>query len=404
MVQALCLPYLKKQNVNHFQTDGVSLFRQHSPCLEGRQYVYKANTVIPGNNPLGIGYSYWFVNAADLPHSWSVPFSVNRVGLTDHVISIGAHQIAQICKSEAFKDTVVVTTCDSSYGCSRYLSPSQKVANLISLTRLRYGNKVYPQAPLGATGGAPQIYGEVAYLTHSTQTKTGVVKGEAYAKHQVSLYDGEATEYVRFEETTKRGKKLTIELRRYANYMMRSKHGFSMKETVFDVVAVRVYHSATGQRVFGHDLFMGVAGGQRSSMSLPEVFTAFRHRFDLEVSNRFEKQCLFLESFQTPDVSHLDNWVLVVQMAMWLLYVSSNEVGHSSKKWQTYSEPVVREDRLKTASQTKKGAERLFCSFDNRPFLPGKYKKGLGRKKGKTQPKRVRFSVVKKDKKAAKRG
>lgn len=164
-----------------------------------------------------------------------------------------------------------------------------------------------------------------------------------------------------------------------------------------------MYHSATGQRVFGHDLFMGVAGGQRSSMSLQEVFRAFRHRFDLEVSNRFQKQCLFLESFQTPDVSPLDNWVLVVQMAMWLLYISSGDVGHSSKKWQTYSEPVVGEDRLKTASQTKKGAERFFCSFDSRPFLPGKYKKGLGRKRGETQPKRVRFSVVKKGKRAIKR-
>ena len=126
-VQELCLPYFKKQKVNHFQTDGVSLFRQHSPCLEGRQYVYKANTVIPGNKPLGIGYSYSFVNAADLPHSWSLPFSVNRVGLTDNIVSMGADQIAQICKSEAFKDTVVVNSCDSGYGCSRYLSPSQKV-------------------------------------------------------------------------------------------------------------------------------------------------------------------------------------------------------------------------------------------------------------------------------------
>ena len=174
------------------------------------------------------------MNAADLPHSWSLPFSVNRVGLTDTIVSMGAQQIAQICQSESFKDAVVVNSCDSSYGCSRYLSPSQKVANLVSLTRLRYGNKVYPQAPLGGTGGAPRIYGEVAYLTHSTQTKTGAVKGEAYAKHQVSLYDGQATAYLRVEETTKQGKKITIELHRYANYMMRSKHGYSMKETVFD--------------------------------------------------------------------------------------------------------------------------------------------------------------------------
>lgn len=403
VIQALCLPYVKKQAVTHFQTDGVNLFRQHSPCLEGRHYVYKANNVIPGNKPLGIGYSYSFVNWADLPHSWSLPFGVNRVGATDHVVSMGARQITQIAQSDAFKETLVVNTCDSSYGCARYLSPTQGVANLVSLTRLRYGKKVYCKAASEPTGGAPAIYGAVAYLTQSTRIQTSLVKGKIYTKEQVCLYDGEPCAYLQLEETTNRGKKLRIELRRYSSCLMRSKPGFSMKETVFDVVAVKVLDAQTGQRFFGHDLFIGVCGQCRSSLSLLAVFKSYRHRFDLEVSNRFQKQCLLLDSFQTPVVSHLDNWVLVVGLAMWLLYISSGEVDACAKKWQKYSDKVVGEGGLKTASQTRKGAERLFCGFDSKPFLPGKYQKGLGRKKGATQVRRPRYLVVKKGRKVPKR-
>jgi hypothetical protein len=50
------LKYFPVKARNYFQTDVVNLFRQYSPCLKGRQYRHKANQVIAGNQPLGIGY------------------------------------------------------------------------------------------------------------------------------------------------------------------------------------------------------------------------------------------------------------------------------------------------------------------------------------------------------------
>lgn len=45
-VQDLCLQYFPIRASYDFQTDGVSLMREYSPCLKEREYVYKANNVI----------------------------------------------------------------------------------------------------------------------------------------------------------------------------------------------------------------------------------------------------------------------------------------------------------------------------------------------------------------------
>lgn len=122
----------------------------------------------------------------------------------------------------------------------------------------------------------------------------------------------------------------------------------------------------------------------------------FRHRFDLEVTNRLLKQNLKLQKYQTPDVQHLDNWMLVVQQAIWLLFAASPEVAQVSAKWQKYAERVVPEGVRKTAAQTHKASERLFLTFAKEPFMPQKCEKGVGRRVGAKQTKRASYQVVKK--------
>ncbi len=68
---------------------------------------------------------------------------------------------------------------------------------------------------------------------------------------------------------------------------------------------------------------------------------------------------------------------------MWLLFVSSKEVGKQCPKWQKYSQPVREESLPKTASQTKKGTGKLFLRFDKKLFLPQKSKKARAGKKDK---------------------
>jgi hypothetical protein len=177
---------------------------------------------------------------------------------------------------------------------------------------------------------------------------------------------------------------------------MRSKQGFRMKEIEFAVVGIRVFEKETGNRVFKHDVFVAAVGAEREKLSLEAVAEEFYQRFDLEVSNRLMKQRLFLESYQTPDARHLDNWNLLAQEALWLLWAASGEVEKVSRKWQRSSVPKAEKGGRETASQTRKGMERLILSFERAAFLPKKCQKGLGRSKGAFQVKRKEYEVVKK--------
>jgi hypothetical protein len=96
------LEYFPLASVNYFQSDVVNIFREHSPCLKGRQYRHKANTVIRGNKPLGIGYPLSSVNLADLASGWSLPFDLRRVKSNEDEVEVAAGQIRVICESEKF--------------------------------------------------------------------------------------------------------------------------------------------------------------------------------------------------------------------------------------------------------------------------------------------------------------
>ena len=391
------LKYFLICSVNHFQTDVVNIFRPYSPSLRDRQYRNKANNVIFGNKPLGIGYGLSIVNLADFASSWSLPFELQRVKSNEDEIEVGAAQIRAICESEKFKDALNINAADSSYGVAKYISRVNDIENLVNVLRIRHGNKIY-ESEVRESLGAPQIYGEKYYLIEETGEKTYNKKEKSYVVKQTSIYDKKAEESCEIEKVTRRGKELRIELKRWKRMKMRTKQGNSMKGVEFDVVGIRVYEKATNKRVFDHDVFLAIVGEERARLSLEECAEEFYHRFDLEVTNRFMKQNLFLEGYQTPDVQHVDNWNLLVQEAMWLLWAGSTETENVCEKWQKYSEPKEEKGGRKTASQTRKGLERLILTFEKERFLPKKCSafRGLGRKKGEKQELRKQYQVVKK--------
>jgi hypothetical protein len=389
------IKYFPLKTRNYLQTDVVNIFRQHSPCLQGRQYRHKANNVIVGNQPVGIGYPLSLVNIADFESSWSLPFDLHRVGSGEDEILEVVEQLKRICESEEFVQSLNINACDSSYGVAKYITKVNEIRNLVNVIRLRHGNKVC-LSDYQETNGAPQIYGTQYYLIESSGWKE-YKKGEKISrKYLTSMYEKETDEFAEIEKVTKKGKGLRIELRRWKQMKMRTKKGNSMKEVEFEIVGIRVLHRETGARVFKQDVFVAVVGERRQELSLEEIAEVFYHRFDLEVTNRFMKQNLFLESYQTPDLQHLDNWTLLVQEAMWLLWTASEEVENVCEKWQKYSSPKIEKGGRKTPSQTRKGLERLILNFEKEPYLPKKCKKGLGREKGQKFEPRKQYKVVKK--------
>jgi len=315
------LKYFPSRSRNHLQTDVVNIFRQHAPCLKGRQYRHQANNVIAGNQPLGIGYGFSFVNLGDFESSWSLPFDLRRIGSDEDEIEVAVEQIKAICESAEFWESLNINAADSSYGVAKYISQVNRISNLVNILRLRHGNKVF-ESDYQATGGAPQIYGSQYYLIEESGWKE-YKKGEKISrKYLTSIYEKEADDFAEIEKETKRGKPLRIELRRWKQMKMRTKSGKSMKEVEVEIVGIRVLQRETGERVFKQDVFVAVVGERRSELKIEEIAEVFYHRFDLEVTNRFLKQNLFLESYQTPDVQHLDNWTVIAQEAMWLLWAA----------------------------------------------------------------------------------
>jgi hypothetical protein len=269
------------------------------------------------------------------------------------------------------------------------------ISNLVNIIRLRHGNKVFESEYL-ETKGAPQIYGQQYYLIEASGWKEYRTKKKITRKYLTSIYEKQADEFAEIEKVTKKGKPLRIELRRWKQMKMRSKRGNSMKEVEFEIVGIRVLHRETGARIFKQDVFAAVAGARREELKIEEIAEVFYHRFDLEVTNRFLKQNLFLETYQTPDVQHLDNWTELATEAMWLLWTASEEVENVCEKWQQYSQPKVAKGGRQTPSQTRKGLERLILTFEQEKYLPKKCKKGLGREKGQKFEPRKRYKVVKK--------
>ena len=105
-----------------------------------------------------------------------------------------------------------------------------------------------------------------------------------------------------------------------------------------------------------------------------------------------------LNSFQTPVLQHLDNWLLIHQMTSWLLYTASDEAEFRPREWRKYlpkNKEVQNQTRL-SISQTRQAAQNLFLTFEPEPFMPLKSKKGKPRQKGQTQTKRKTYPVVKK--------
>ena len=404
-IQEMCMPYFDTSASSGYfllQTDTTPVCKPHSPTLKDRGYVAVPNTVIAGNKPLNIGYDISFVNLSDAESTWSLPLSVKRVSINQTTSECALEQLKALFAHPElpFCAELIINTLDSKYGNAPYLAPAYEHRQLVNVVRLRAGMKVYKYQPRSNTGGAPAVYDQKYYLNSESQSKT-YKHPKTKLPHEVfqrSIFESEADETSHFDAKTSKGRQLKITLWRYNNMMIRSKNGHNMKDKSFDLLICRVTDAQNGKRIFERDMYIALTGQRKSELPTRKGYSAYRHRYDIEPGFRFIKQHLMLEKFQTPDVEHFDNWLLILQLAYWLLYCASDEAHFRPKKWEKYlpkNKNAQDAPRL-SVTQVRKAAERLFLTFEQTPFKPVKSKKGKGRQKGQTQIIRKRYKVRKK--------
>lgn len=394
----LCLEYAPRSKRISLQTDATPIEKKYSSTLEERQYINIPNTIIKGNKPITVGYPLSSINLSG-ESKWSLPLIRSRVPLEETESTLAVKQLQSLIPKlcQELDCELVVNKTDSSYTHAAYLSPLYEEDNLVCISRFRYGSKVYTPAKGDNPSGAPKIYKDCFYLLKETRTVKGVVKktGKSFEKIQTTIHELPYDETLQFDAVTKKGKLLKIELYRWNDLKLRSKNGHCMKHKPFDLVGVQVTDAKTGKPLFKRQMFFGIFGKQKQQITTKESYEEYRGRYDIEPSFRFNKQNLFLDSYLCEGVQHLDNFFLVNQLANWLLYTAADDVQFIPRKWEmNKSAPIEKTEKLSIA-KTHRSAEKLFLTFDEKPFLPKPAKKG----KGHIKEKRSHFPVVKKPKK-----
>jgi hypothetical protein len=384
------------------------MLKEHSPCLEDRQYVPTSNNVIASNRALSIGYPVSALHLGAGEAQWCPPLALDRLGPKDDANEVAIKQIKALLEDKTlpFGQELCLLRADSSYGKAIFFSPLYELNNLAPIVRLRAGMKVWERAEDGEpSGGTRRIYGDKLYLIDHSGWKTYHKKGVAYQVWQEALCERPSDDWLEKQAVLRNGRAVVIDIRRWNNLLIRTKDGASMKDKPLDVLRIEVLDAQSRKPVFDRPLFVAVSGKQKNLLDTRLVQEQYRERYDVEPYYRFAKNRLLLDKLQTPVAEHLDPWLRIVQITSWLLFTARQEIGQiSCPVWQKYL-PVNKNARdkpnpLLTIAQTQKAIHLLFCTFDPAPFFPLKCKKGKGRKKGQTFPQRTRFKVVKKIKKS----
>ena len=335
---------------------------------------------------------------ANYPTPWNLPLDTQRVDLEVDKMEFAVNQLRDLLTEQNLpfgKAAKVVNAADSGYSSPAYICPLvEEFKNLLLIIRLRHGIKVYrPYTGEQKDKGKNKVYEEQAYyLQTSSKRKCYTPKTKEHFEKTVSpIFDLPTDDQTAYETKTKKGRELIVQLYRWNGLLLRGTRAYKMEDKPFDLICVRFVDKKTGQLIFNKDMYLSLWGKQRQSYDTKQTQIDYLRRFDIEGHNRFMKQQLLTDKYQTPEVKHLDAWLWTVQTTFWLLYAASTDVEIQVNPWEKYLESVKRaeqSDAPKSIALTRKGAKSLFSTFDLTSFAPQKSKNGKGRKKGETQTKR----------------
>jgi hypothetical protein len=406
LIRRFCLSFYSSPTaaVYRMNSDSSTLLKLFSPTLKDRSLVHIPNTVISGNKPVSVGYRTSSITLSE-DDGWQLTLSMQRIGLEQTATECLLSQLDNLLKDKQlpFKAAdLIINRLDRAYGNAQYLSPSHQHQQLVSVVRFRQGQKIWlPKLPKN-TLGRPCQYADVPhYLIENSQTKLFKYKEQLREVHQTSIFEITPSQIETMCSVSKKGKKIIHQIYTWNDLLLRTKKGHKMSDKPINLLAIISTDAQTNKKIFQQPLFIAVSGINKNQLSPQDAFCEYQQRYDIEPFFRFNKQKLFLDKLQTCDVQHLDNWLLVVQLAVFLLYLTAQYAPHTCPKWQKYlpKEKVVGTTRLSIA-QAKKAAQKLFLTFCKKPFLPKKSKKGKPRQKGQKQVPRTRYDVFKKKKKA----
>jgi len=135
-------------------TDVSSLFRPHSPCLEQRRHVYKANNQVKGNRPVELGHELSTVGLSCRRPlygmsgpAWNPPLSMRLVPFGENKNTFTAGQVDDLLSNKdlPLHSSLTVNALDSSYCSPEYVVDTYAQANLVNIIRMPSNRNVWKQ-------------------------------------------------------------------------------------------------------------------------------------------------------------------------------------------------------------------------------------------------------------------
>ena len=253
-----------------------------------------------------------------------VPFGVNKNSFT-------AGQVKDLLDNEGlpFHGELVVNALDSHYSSPEYIVPTHSHSRLVNIIRFPSNRNVWKQLT--------RVEVEAKRESNSDNRGADSVYGEKFKLSKVAGWGKDNRESIlTYGKVLANGKKVLVRVEIWEDMMIRSKRGHSMKDKPFRLVRVRLLDPENEEPIFKKSMWLGVWGKERKELDGEEISWVYCNRYDTEHFFRFGKQRLLLDKFQTSDEEHLQNWMEVVSLAYWLLFVGKDEVKHECRKWQQY--------------------------------------------------------------------
>lgn len=386
----LCVPYLPVPKQRDFWLFGLDVTPQPRPfakTLADRTIVYQPNTVL-SNKPITIGHQYaalvCFPDKASVASPpWAIPLSIRRVGSQEKATNVQAQQIASLLTEEAFPlhNDLSVCVVDSTLSAIPFLGPVKSIKNLVTIARCR-SNRVFYHRPAKATNkrGHPLWYG-ARFDLKDASTSTS------------------ADQTTSIELTTRRGRTLKVVISAWYNLLMRGTREYPMHDNPFTLIRIHV-NDVHGKPVFQHPLWLVVIGEKRDHLSLKAVWAAYLNRYDVEHFFRFGKQRLLTTAYQTPEVSHEENWWQLTQLAYMQLWLARQLAETMPRPWERYLPQFHTTEASPSLVQRDFG--RIIRQIEPPPSLPKPRGKSPGRAKGVSVNRREKQKIIIKTKKRLK--
>lgn len=380
---AQIIPHPQQRSFHLWGLDCTPLPRPYAPTLEDRGMVYQP-TPVQGNKPITIGHSYSML--ASLPERqdedppWTIPTDIRRVPSEGSGKTVGQTQVNTVLSNPdaPWSDELSVLVVDSDYGNKTFLGPLQDQNNLVTVARVR-SNRVFYQSPPSSSApsrrGHPTWYGERFDLKDE---ETWHPPDEiAHTSHQ-----------------TRRGRTIEVTISAWPQMLMRGGQNNPMHQLPFTLLRIESV-DASGELVF-KPMWLIVMGKRRGELSPLTAYLAYRQRFDLEHTFRFQKQNLLLSAFETADVDHEQSWVQLVMLASLQLWAAHGLAKSLPRPWESYLNN--NSSACVSPSKVQQDWNRIISQLGSPARPPKPRGKSSGRRLGQTQTPRPRLPVIKKSK------